>query len=137
MRRVALLLIPVLLAATAHADEALDPEVAALSAIASRWSETGMSPGMGVVVVRNGRPIYVEGLGTADLATGEAVSLATRFYIASTSKSFLGLTAALLHQQGRIDLDRPLNHYLPSVVLRRPADASAITLRDLLARVLA
>jgi CubicO group peptidase (beta-lactamase class C family) len=110
-----------------------DEDAAELAAIAARWAAVGMAPGMGVAVVRDGRVVYTGSFGIADLATGQPVTADTRFYIASSSKSFLGLTAAVLHDQGRIDLDGPLSDYLPEVALRPPADAGAISLRDLLA----
>jgi CubicO group peptidase (beta-lactamase class C family) len=56
----------------------------------------------------------------------------TIFYIASTTKSFTGLAAVLLDEQGRLDLDAPLSRYLPGAKLQAPLTADSITLRSLL-----
>ena len=118
--------------AAADPEEAVDPTIAGLANLTSSWNQVGFAPGWGVAVVRDGRVIYAEGFGTADLATGQPVSPETRFYIASTSKSFLALTAAVLDEQDRIDLDLPVTKYLPDLAFRSPADAGTVTLRDLL-----
>jgi len=104
-----------------------------LTELVDTWQGVGVAPAIGIAVVREGTPIYTRVVGVTDLATGQSASAATRFYIASTSKSFLGLTAAVLHGEGRVDLDQPVTRYLPELKLRSPMSAAEITLRDLLA----
>ncbi len=104
----------------------LDPLVAELFALE-------LSPGLAVAVVADGEVAYLRGFGHADLEAGRpVVPERTRFYIASASKSFLGLTAALLAHRGALDVDAPIARYLPELELTPPLSAAEITVRDLL-----
>jgi CubicO group peptidase (beta-lactamase class C family) len=87
---------------------------------------------MAVAVVRDTQLIYAKGFGWADVEARRPVTPETIFYIASTTKSFTGLAAAMLDEQGRIDLDAPLSRYLPTAKLQEPLNADSITLRALL-----
>jgi CubicO group peptidase (beta-lactamase class C family) len=89
------------------------------------------APGMSVVVVRDTAPIYMKGFGYADLESRRPVTPQTVFYIASTTKSFTGLAAAILDREGRISLDAPLSRYLPALRLQSPLNADSITIRSL------
>ena len=92
----------------------------------------GLAPGMAVAVVRDTVPIYMKGFGYADLESKREVTPETVFYIASTTKSFTGLGAAMLEREGKISLDAPLSRYLPGVRLQSPLDPDSITIRSLL-----
>jgi CubicO group peptidase (beta-lactamase class C family) len=91
-----------------------------------------LAPGMSVAVVRDTQVIYAKGFGWADVEARRPVTPQTIFYIASTTKSFTGLAAAILDEQGRIDLDAPLSRYLPTAKLQDPLNADSITMRSLL-----
>lgn len=90
------------------------------------------APGMAIAVVRGDETLYLGGFGFADLETRRPVDEETVFYIASSTKSFTALAAAILHERGELDLDASLSSYLPSVRLADGLDADEITLRDLL-----
>ena len=90
------------------------------------------APGMSVAVVRDTQVIYAKGFGWADVEERRPVTPETIFYIASTTKSFTGLAAVLLDEQGRLDLDAPLSRSLPAARLQAPLNADSITLRSLL-----
>ena len=51
-------------------------------------------------MVKNDRLVYARGFGYRDLETCEPVGPDTRFYLKSTTKSFTGMVAALLHEEG-------------------------------------
>jgi CubicO group peptidase (beta-lactamase class C family) len=91
-----------------------------------------VSPGAIVVVVKDSRVILLKGFGYADLEAKRPVTPQTVFYVASSSKPFLALTAALLDHQGVIDLDAPLSRYLPDLKLQAPLSPDTIKLRNLL-----
>jgi CubicO group peptidase (beta-lactamase class C family) len=107
-------------------------EVAAIDSVMSRLTSMNLSPGVGVVVVRGDDVIYKKGFGYADVESKRPFTPATVFYIASTTKSFTGLAAAVLDEQGRFDIDAPLSRYLPQVRLKPPLNADSITIRSLL-----
>ena len=91
-----------------------------------------LAPGMSIAVVRDTQVIYAKGFGWADVDAQRPVTPETIFYIASTTKSFTGLAAVLLDEQGRLDLDAPLSRYLPTAKLQAPLNPDSITLRALL-----
>lgn len=104
----------------------------AIDSVAARMFATDLAPGMAVVVVRGDEVVYLRGFGHADRETGRAVTPETIFYIASTTKAFTGLTAAILDEEGRFDLDAPLSRYLPALRLAPPLSADSITIRSLM-----
>lgn len=89
-------------------------------------------PGVGISVVRGDDEVLVDGFGFADREAGRRFTAETQHYIASSTKSFTGLTAALLDAEGRFDLDAPLSRYLPDVKLADGLSADSVTIRQLL-----
>lgn len=73
------------------------------------------TPGVAVAIVKDDRVIYARGFGYRDLADCKQVTSQTRFYLKSTTKSFLGVAAAILHEEGAIELDAPISDYLPNL----------------------
>lgn len=65
-------------------------------------------PGLGAAIWWQGRPAWQGGSGWRDLAHGLPVEADTRFRLASVSKLLTATAAARLHQQGRLDVDRPV-----------------------------
>jgi CubicO group peptidase (beta-lactamase class C family) len=103
-----------------------------LDPLLGRVFSLDLAPGMAVAVVDRDRLVYERGFGLADLERNTPVTPDTLFYIASTTKSFTALAAALLDEQGLIDLDASLSSYIPSLAFRSPLSADKISLRDLL-----
>ncbi|GAB1331230.1 serine hydrolase domain-containing protein [Streptomyces sennicomposti] len=54
--------------------------------------------------------------GVADRATGEAMDAAERFRIGSVTKTFSAVVLLQLAAESRLDLDAPVNHYLPGLL---------------------
>jgi CubicO group peptidase (beta-lactamase class C family) len=95
-------------------------------------SELDGPPGMAIVIVKDGKVLMHREYGLADVANATPVSGHTRFYIASSTKSFTAAAAKLLAAQGKLDLDAPLTKAFPALVLTPPLTADRISLRDLL-----
>lgn len=137
LRRFTLSLTSLLVIALAAAPELAARQPAAVppavidSAIA-RIFGLGLAPGLGVVVVRDTQILYMKGYGFADVEARRPFTPQTVFYVASTTKAFTGLAAAILDRQGRFLLDAPLSKYLPEARLRPPLDPDSITIRSLL-----
>lgn len=91
-------------------------------------------PGTVYGIVKDGRLVFVEGLGTRDPQTGEPVTADTRFRIASMSKAFTALAILHLRDLGRVNLEAPVSRYVPEMAGWQLAtsDSRAITVRDLL-----
>lgn len=88
-------------------------------------------PGAGVGLVHDNQIVHVQGFGIAD-ATQRAVTARTPFIIGSVSKSFTALAIMQLVQQGKIELDAPVQRYIPWFHLADSNASAQITVRDLL-----
>jgi CubicO group peptidase (beta-lactamase class C family) len=118
--------------APAIAPPAPDPRVAAIDAFVRRAFALGVTPGLGVAVVSDGRIIYTAGLGYADVQAGIPVSDSTLWYVASTSKSFTGFGVALLESTGEINVGAPITTLLPHAKWHPDARPSELTLASFL-----
>jgi len=87
----------------------------------------GRVPGAQVAVMLDGRTIWSEGFGLADLEQRVAVTPLTRFRIGSISKSLTSAALGLMVEEGRLDLDAPIQRYVPSF----PPKPWPITTREL------
>ncbi|GGG66999.1 hypothetical protein GCM10010918_21930 [Paenibacillus radicis (ex Gao et al. 2016)] len=100
-----------------------------------RFMETAIDrldiPGAAVGIVSKNGDIYTKGYGKAD-ASGTAVTPQTPFILGSTSKSFTALAVMQLADEGKIDLDTPVQSYLPDFTAANAQGAAAITVRQLL-----
>ena len=86
-----------------------------------------------VAVVRDGAIVWEEGFGRADRANGRATTPRTPFALASLAKTFEATLAVALQQQGRLDLDRPVNDYLRTTSVSSPVfDVRGATIRRFL-----
>ena len=79
-----------------------------------------------------GETVVAENLGYADLENRTPVTADTRFGVASITKAFTGLSLLKLHEGGRIDLDAPIQRYVPAFPVKPGA---AITTRLLAAHL--
>jgi CubicO group peptidase (beta-lactamase class C family) len=73
------------------------------------------TPGLSVMVIKNGVVVYSASRGMADIERGIPIGPRTAFDIASVSKQFTGMLAMILHQEGRLDYDAPVVRYLPEL----------------------
>ena len=71
------------------------------------------APGSAITVVSKGHVVWSEGFGYADLEQQVPVTPLTRFRIGSVSKSLTSIALGRLVEQGRLDLDQPIQKYLP------------------------
>ncbi|HEX3282477.1 MAG TPA: serine hydrolase domain-containing protein [Pyrinomonadaceae bacterium] len=88
-------------------------------------------PGIAIVVIKDDKPTFLRAYGMADKEAGIKADTDTLFYIASSTKSFTALVAALLDQEGKIRLSDPMTKYTPGIRFKNPLP-DKITIRDLL-----
>jgi CubicO group peptidase (beta-lactamase class C family) len=90
-------------------------------------------PSLSVAIVRDGKIAYQGAFGFEDLLARREATLETSYHVASVTKVFTTLMAALLHEHGVIDLDQPAVKYLPKGVSisTQPELGATITLRQL------
>jgi CubicO group peptidase (beta-lactamase class C family) len=88
-------------------------------------------PSVAMVVVRDDKPIFMKAYGMASKETGKKADADTLYYIASSTKSYMALAAALLDREGRIKLSDPITKYARGVSFKTPIP-DKVTVRDLL-----
>src|SRR5881398_4014101 len=87
----------------------------------------GRIAGLQVAVGVDGKLVWSEGFGYADLARKAPVTAETQFRIGSVSKPLTATAVALLYEQGKLDLDAPIQRYVPTF----PEKGYPITTRQL------
>lgn len=93
--------------------EALRKASSALKSLAEEGS------GLSAAVGSNGRILWSEGFGWADIAARRPMSTATRARIYSVSKGFTAVAAARLVEEGRLGLDDTVHEYVPGFPEKR------------------
>jgi CubicO group peptidase (beta-lactamase class C family) len=73
--------------------------------VESNWKAD--RPGAAIIVVQNGKTIYLRGLGLADLATRVPIKPDTVFRLGSITKQFTAAAVLKLAEEGRLSLDVP------------------------------
>lgn len=91
------------------------PGVEAARATFTQWMQANHVPGLVWGVVKDGKLVYAEGLGVADVATQRPVTVDTAFRIASMSKAFTARTALGMVEAGKLRLDDPAAKYVPEL----------------------
>lgn len=72
-------------------------------------------PGMSIGIVHNGKIIYQNSIGIADLSNDYAATNSTTFNIASVSKQFTALLALKAEEEGKLSLQDNITKYLPEL----------------------
>ena len=88
-------------------------------------------PGLSVTVANGGRVVWSEGFGYADKGKSQPVETETRMRIGSVSKTVTASGAAILYENGLLDLDAPVQKYVPSF----PEKKWPITTRQLMGHI--
>lgn len=89
------------------------PDDKALDNFIDRYMKAMNSPGMTLALARRDGPSRIATFGFSNLETREAVTPDHLFQVGSITKSFVALTCLQLHDEGKLDLDRPILEYLP------------------------
>jgi CubicO group peptidase (beta-lactamase class C family) len=118
----------VFVSATAAAASA---DFAAIDAYIATQRTAQHIPGLALAMVAPDGTIHLGGFGAVD-ASGPAVTSHTPFIIGSTSKSFTALATMQLVEAGRVELDAPVQRYLPWFRVADPEASARITVRDAL-----
>jgi len=93
---------------------------------AKEWIARG-TPGLSLAVAVDGKIVYSEGFGFADLEERVPVWPTTKFRIGSVSKPLTAIALAQLVEAGKLDLDAPVQSYVRSF----PDKGAVITTRML------
>ncbi len=106
------------------------PNLEAIDAFLTKQVQANRIPGLAVAIVQDDQIIFMKGYGEAE--PGTAVTPQTQFYLGSMTKSFTALAAMALVHEGKLDLDKPVQDYLPWFKVADPEVSAQITVRNLL-----
>ncbi len=79
-----------------------------------------------VLYAENGKVLYKKAFGVADIRTDEALKTTSSFNLASVSKQFFAMSILILSEQKKLQLDDPVNQYIPELSF------PGVTIRNLL-----
>src|SRR5687767_1469037 len=75
-------------------------------------------PSVAVVVVKDDHPVFIKTYGWADRELRKKADNNTLYYIASSTKSFTGLMAAIIDNEGSLKLDMPIGNFLKGKIFK-------------------
>jgi CubicO group peptidase (beta-lactamase class C family) len=100
------------------------------SLIEKKMDQAGIV-GIGAAIIIDKKLVWTKGYGFADKENKIPFSLTTIMNIASISKTFTGFCIMKAVEEGKVDLDEDINHYLPFKVINPNFPNEKITLRHL------
>lgn len=89
-------------------------------------------PSVSVVVVDENGPVFTKSFGYADYENKIIANEETQFYIASCTKSFNGLLANILAEEGTIDLTKEITAYKPFKNFHNKTVFEDVSIQDLI-----
>jgi CubicO group peptidase (beta-lactamase class C family) len=89
-------------------------------------------PGLSIALVDDQRIVWAQGFGFADVERKIPADADTLYRVGSISKLFTDTAAMQLAEQGRIDIDQPVQKYLPGFAPKMHQPQAAITVRQLM-----
>jgi CubicO group peptidase (beta-lactamase class C family) len=90
-------------------------------------------PGIGVGIVVKDKLVFAKGYGYRDYGNKLPFTPTTTQPIASNTKLFTAVAAGLLVEDGKLDWDKPIRQYVPSIKFYNDDLDRAVTVRDMLA----
>ncbi|MBI5950293.1 MAG: beta-lactamase family protein [Chloroflexi bacterium] len=115
---------------SSHAQNDNQLDLQAIDSFLQEQVKANRIPGMAVAIVQGDEVVFIKGYGEA--APGKPVTPQTQFYIGSVTKGFTALAVMQLIEQGKLELDAPVQKYLPWFEVADPEASSKITVRNLL-----
>src|SRR5437867_6909410 len=100
------------------ADQAgsLAPQRAArIDTILQRYTGDNRIAGAVAMVWRDGKPVYEKAFGWSDKEAGRKMTTDSIFRIASHTKAITSAAVLSLVEEGKIGINEPVNHFIPSL----------------------
>ncbi len=101
-----------------------------IDAYVSGFMASNRIPGVSLVATRGSEVVVRKGYGTA--GPGRPMTADTPMFIGSQTKSFTALAVMQLVEAGKIELDAPIQRYIPWFKVADPQASAQITVRSLL-----
>ncbi len=94
--------------------------------------ESWSCPGVALAIVRGDEVLHQGVYGWGDVENQAPLTAGTRFAMASVTKSFTAMSAALLVDEGKLEWDKPVQEYMPEFILDDAYATRHVTVRDML-----
>jgi serine beta-lactamase-like protein LACTB len=114
--------------ASAQSGKLSEAKRASLEAAVSKFMAANSIAGISVAVVQDGELAWSKGFGMADLENSVPATSSTLYRLGSVSKTITATAAMELWENGKIDLDAPVQKYCPAF----PEKPWPITTREVL-----
>jgi CubicO group peptidase (beta-lactamase class C family) len=111
------------------------PDFAAIDRYVRSEMDAQRIPGLALGIVHGDRIVHVQGFTQAEKRPGRDVTSQTPFLIGSVTKSFTALAIMQLSEAGQLQLDAPVQRYLPWWRVADPVASTRVTVRHLLYQV--
>jgi CubicO group peptidase (beta-lactamase class C family)/D-alanyl-D-alanine dipeptidase len=109
------------------------PVVKQLTALIDQQVKDKNLPALSIALVDDQKLVWSAGFGFRDAKKTQSATADTVYRVGSVSKLFTDVAIMRLVEQGKIDLDAPVNKYLPNFAPKNPFDKTEVTLRHLMA----
>src|SRR5688500_13164351 len=96
-------------------DPSEDPALSVLKSSIEKILIVTNSPGAGIAIVTKDGPVWVSGLGKANIEKNVVADEHTLFRIASISKMFVALSILKLEEQGKLTLEDEVRSHVPEI----------------------
>jgi len=113
-------------------DPALRKKLADFDAYMQKVLKDWNVPGIGVGIVVKGELVSAKGYGFRDYGRKLPFTPQTTVPIASNTKLFTAVAAGLLVEEGKLDWDRPVREFVPSIRFYNDELNATVTIRDML-----
>jgi CubicO group peptidase (beta-lactamase class C family) len=107
------------------------PDLATIDAYVEAQQRDLRIPGLALAIVQGDQIVHLKGFGVVD-PSGRVVTPQTPFMIGSVTKSFTAMAIMQLVEQGKVELDAPVQRYLPWFRVADETASAQITVRHLL-----
>ncbi len=112
--------------------QARRPDLAEFDAYVAKAVKAWGIPGLAVAIVKDDSMVFAKGYGVRRLGGSDPVDAHTRFAIGSTTKAMTALSLLMAADDGQVQLDAPVQRYLPALQLYDPVMTRELTVRDVL-----
>jgi CubicO group peptidase (beta-lactamase class C family) len=117
--------------------------LARIDHLLQQYTDQKKIAGAMALVLKDGKPVYEHAFGWSDVEANRKMKADTIFRIASQTKAFTSTAVLALYEEGKIGLDEPVGHFIPTftrttVAVRDDSGMKtvparrAITIKDLL-----
>ena len=118
-------------AGAAHLGRAIAPDYAAIDTYVETQMRDTHIPGVALAIVHGDQIVHAKGFGISD-PSGRPITPQTPVMLASLAKPMTGLAIMQLVEAGKVELDAPVQRYLPWFRVADEAASGQITVRHLL-----